>query len=59
MIRTIILFLQFLLCFTCGYLLLKYATVTNTDKALIMMTLSTSMVSLKLAMIAIAAKYWL
>ncbi len=39
------------------YLSLKYATDANTAKALIMMTLSTSMVTLKLALTAIAAKH--
>ncbi len=40
-----------------GYLSQKYATDANTAKALIMMTLSTIIVSLKLAMMAIGAKY--
>ncbi len=44
---------------TTGTLSLKYATDANTAKALILMTLSASVVSLKLAMIAIATKYQL
>ncbi len=40
-----------------GYLSLEYANDANTAKALIMMTSSTSVVSLKLAMMVIAAKY--
>ncbi len=42
-----------------GYPSLKYATDANAAKVLIMMTLSNTIVSLKLAMMAIAAKYWL
>ncbi len=42
-----------------GYLSLKYATGANAAKVLIIMTLSTSMVLLKLTMIAIIAKYQL
>ncbi len=42
-----------------GYLSLKYAADVNAAKALIMMTLSTSKVPLKIAVMVIAAKYQL